>query len=146
MLLAQLQQLEAITAARRAAWARYHELLQPLQARGLLRCQIVPAACEPNGHMYFVLAARDIDRDAALARMRELGIAATFHFVPLHSAPAGRRLGRAHGDLAVTTDVAARLVRLPLWVGISEGEQVRVVQALEAALSAATPAVPSAAA
>jgi dTDP-4-amino-4,6-dideoxygalactose transaminase len=138
-LLAQLEAMDDITGARRAAWARYQERLAPLEAKGLLRRQFVPDDAQPNGHICFVLAAPGIDRDAVLARLRDEGIGATFHYVPLHSAPAGRRLGRAHGSLAVTDDAAARLIRLPLWVGISEAEQARVVDVLGKALEAARP-------
>jgi dTDP-4-amino-4,6-dideoxygalactose transaminase len=136
-LLAQLEASGEITDARRAAWARYHEQLAPLEARGLLRRQIVPADARLNGHIYFVLVAPDVDRDDVLGRLRDVGVGATFHYVPLHSAPAGRRLGRHHGDLPVTDDAASRLVRLPLWVGIDEGQQARVVDALGAAIESA---------
>ena len=135
-LLAQLEAMHDITAARRAAWARYHDALAPLEVRGLLRRQIVPNDADPNGHISFVLAAPGIDRDAVLARLRAEGIAATFHYVPLHSAPAGRRMGRSHGSMVVTDDAAARLIRLPLWVGIGEAEQGRVLDALGRALEA----------
>ncbi len=136
-LLAQLEAMGDITGARLAAWARYHERLAPLEARGLLRRQIVPDDAQPNGHICFVLAAPGIDRDVVLERLRAEGIGATFHYVPLHSSPAGLRLGRHHGSLAVTDDVAARLIRLPLWVGIGEAEQSRVVDTLGRALEAA---------
>ncbi len=136
-LLAQLEAMGDINGARMAAWARYHERLAPLEARGLLRRQIVPDDAQPNGHICFVLAAPGIDRDVVLERLRAEGIGATFHYVPLHSSPAGLRLGRHHGSLAVTDDVAARLIRLPLWVGIGEAQQSHVVDTLGRALEAA---------
>lgn len=118
-----------------AIWERYHELLQGLEARGRLRRQIVPPSCRHNGHVYFVLLAPGIARDTVLKSLRERQISATFHYVPLHSSPAGQRLGRADGDLPVTDDAAARLVRLPLWPGLEPEDQLRVVDALVEAAS-----------
>ncbi len=134
MLLAQLEETVAITRARLGIWDRYQALLQPLEAQGLLRRPRVPADCEHNAHCYFVLLPPGIDRDAVLAQMRAEGVAATFHYVPLHSAPGGLRFGRAHGGLEVTVDSAARLVRLPLWVGLNELQQSRIADVLAAAI------------
>ena len=97
----------------------YHELLAPLEQEGLLRRPVVPPECAHNGHMYYALIAPGIDRQAILDLLRQHQIWSVFHYVPLHSSPAGQRYGRAHGDLTVTDDVATRLVRLPLWVGLT---------------------------
>ncbi len=136
---AQLEAAQSITAARVAIWERYHELLQGLEQRGLLRRQVVPPGCRHNGHMYFVLLAPGISRDAVLQGLRERGITATFHYVPLHSSPAGLQLGRTDGELPITSDSAARLVRLPLWPGLQPQDQQRVVDALTEVLSSAAP-------
>ncbi len=133
-LCAQLEAAQDITARRLAMWERYHALLAPLEAQGLLRRQIVPTECRHNGHIYFVLVAAGVDRDAVLQAMREQGVVATFHYVPLHSAPAGRRVGRAVGDLAITDSCAQRIVRLPMWIGLGEGQQARVVETLARSL------------
>lgn len=133
-LCAQLEAAQDITARRLAIWERYHALLTPLECQGLLRRQIVPTECRHNGHIYFVLLAEGIDRDAVLQAMRAQGVIATFHYVPLHSAPAGRRAGRAVGDLAVTDSGARRIVRLPVWVGLDEDQLARVVEALTKSL------------
>jgi dTDP-4-amino-4,6-dideoxygalactose transaminase len=106
-----------------------------LQQAGVLRRPEVPADCEHNAHIYFVMLASGVDRDGVLHAMRQNGIAATFHYVPLHSAPAGLRYGRAVGDLQNTVRCAGQLVRLPLWVGMTEDDQLRVVTALHAAVS-----------
>jgi dTDP-4-amino-4,6-dideoxygalactose transaminase len=137
VLCAQLEAVQDITAQRLAIWQRYHALLAPLEDAGWLRRQIVPAECRHNGHIYFVLLRAGIDRNAVLRAMREQGVVATFHYVPLHSAPAGRRLGRAVDDLAVTDSSARRMVRLPMWVGLDEGRQARVVEALAMSLQQA---------
>jgi dTDP-4-amino-4,6-dideoxygalactose transaminase len=100
----------------------------------LLRRPIVPADCQHNGHMYYVLLAPEIDRQPVLDGLKQIGIGAVFHYVPLHSSPAGLRYGRAHGDLALTTTLSQRLVRLPMWSGLSEMQQQRICEALRVIL------------
>ncbi|TYL91732.1 dTDP-4-amino-4,6-dideoxygalactose transaminase [Bradyrhizobium rifense] len=131
---AQLDQAEYITGERLAIWDRYHAMLAPLEQRGLLRRPIVPADCGHNGHLYYVLLPQDADRNAVLKKLREAEIQAVFHYVPLHSAPAGMQYGRAHGDLARTIDLSARLIRLPFWIGLPEQHQQRVCETLGAIL------------
>lgn len=132
---AQLQEADWLTSCRLALWNRYNEMLAPLETKGLLRRPIIPIECSHNAHMYQVLIAPEINRHLVLERLKEAGIGAVFHYVPLHSSPAGRALGRAHEDLSVTNDVSVRLIRLPLWIGLSESEQSRVVSALKASLT-----------
>ncbi|WP_122603827.1 dTDP-4-amino-4,6-dideoxygalactose transaminase [Pseudomonas viridiflava] len=127
---AQLEEADRITRERLASWERYHELLAPLEANGVLRRPIVPAECEHNAHMYYVLLSPEIDRQDVLNQFKSKEIWSVFHYVPLHSSPAGLRYGRAHGNLDVTNRQAERLVRLPLWVGLSEEQQDRVVAIL----------------
>ena len=134
---AQLQEAEAITASRMACWKRYHEQLAPLEVEGLLRRPIVPADCQHNAHMYYILLPEGADRERVLQTLGEEGIGAVFHYVPLHTSPAGQRHGRAQGVLSVTTSVAQRVIRLPLWVGLSDAQQERVVSVLDAALRSA---------
>lgn len=129
-LLAQLEAGEDLTAARLAAWNRYHSLLAPLERAGRLRRPRVPQDCGHNGHIYFVLLPNGAARDAALRDMQVQGVNAVMHYVPLHSAPAGRRFGRAHGDLRVTDDMSSRLARLPLHSRLDEAAQQRVVRVL----------------
>jgi len=128
---AQLEEAEHITSDRLASWECYHALLEPLEARGLLRRPIVPDECQHNAHMYYVLLAPETDRQKVLNELKRNDIFSVFHYVPLHSSPAGRRYGRAQGELDVTTTQSERLVRLPLWVGLSEAEQSRVVSVLD---------------
>jgi dTDP-4-amino-4,6-dideoxygalactose transaminase len=132
---AQLEGADEITAARRAVWEAYHERLGPLEESGRLRRPVIPPAAEHNAHMYYVLAEDRGARDRLIETLARRGIQAVFHYVPLHSSPAGRRYGRAAGDLAVTEDVSDRLLRLPLWVGMGEAEVDRVVDGVEAALA-----------
>lgn len=127
---AQLQEADSITDVRLAAWDRYYAMIEPLEAAGLLRRPVVPADCTHNAHMFYILLADGIDRQAVLTGLAERGVSAVFHYVPLHSSPAGLELGRADAPLPVTDHLHGRLIRLPLWCGLSEAQQERVVDAL----------------
>jgi dTDP-4-amino-4,6-dideoxygalactose transaminase len=129
-LAAQVEQAERITAERLAIWERYHAALAPYETRGLLRRPIVPAHCRHNAHMYYVLLTDLATRTRFIEALRDAGVHPVFHYVPLHSAPAGRRYGRAVGELAVTDRVSDSLVRLPLW--LPDLDQPRVIEAVEA--------------
>lgn len=130
-LLAQLEQSEQITAARRRVWAWYHEALQPLELDGLLTR---PVGGVGNAHMYFVLLASLEKRTAVIDVLLRCGISAVFHYVPLHSSPAGRRYGRTSGSLRVTEELSDRLLRLPLWPDMTKEEVESVTGRLGAAL------------
>jgi len=127
---AQLEDAQAITDRRLASWEHYHEALVPLEAKGAIRRPVIPAGCQHNAHMYYVLLAPEIDRQAVLSELKHNEINSVFHYVPLHSSPAGRRYGRVHGALDVTNRQAERLIRLPLWVGLTKAQQDRVVNVL----------------
>lgn len=131
---AQLEAGDRITKERLAIWHRYHVLMEPLEQMGWLRRPIVPPECRHNGHMYYVLLAPGVDRQKVLSELKGNDIHSVFHYVPLHSSPGGRRYGRAHGELEVTIRQSERLVRLPLWVGLSAEQQDRIGQVLRNAL------------
>jgi dTDP-4-amino-4,6-dideoxygalactose transaminase len=133
---AQLEDAAAITTERRRVWDAYHAACEPLEYKGLLRRPVVPPHCEHNAHMYAVLLDDASRRASALAALNRQGVNAVFHYVPLHSSPAGRRYGRAHGALPHTVDVSARLIRLPLWLGMTAAHVGQVVQTLGAVLTA----------
>jgi dTDP-4-amino-4,6-dideoxygalactose transaminase len=122
VLRAQLEAVDRVIADRLSAWDKYHQALAPLEARGLLRRPIVPKHCGHNAHIYAVLLDGASTRDGLIAALRAQGVTAPFHYIPLHSAPAGQRYGRVAGPLPVTDRTSATLVRLPLWYGI--GDQV----------------------
>lgn len=112
---AQLAKADAIRAHRLALFDRYSAGFADLESAGRLRLPHAPEGVQGNGHMFYLLL-RDIDeRDAFIAHMRAAGIVTPFHYVPLHSAPAGLRYGRADAALPVTDDISARLVRLPMF-------------------------------
>lgn len=119
-LAAQIDAARDITARRLALWDRYNAWAAPHEARGMLRRPIVPAHCTHNAHMYYLLLPTLAQRTAFIAGMKERGVGTVFHYVPLHSAPAGLRYARTHGGMEVTDDISSRLVRMPLWVGLED--------------------------
>ncbi|CAM5355489.1 dTDP-4-amino-4,6-dideoxygalactose transaminase [Thauera mechernichensis] len=130
---AQMEEADSITRRRLGIWETYHHGFAEAERQGRLRRPVVPPHCAHNAHMYYLLLP-DLDvRTAFIERLRRLGIHCVFHYIPLHDAPAGRRFGRPHGTLAVTEDVAKRLVRLPVWLGM-EDEQAGIIDQVLAAL------------
>ncbi len=127
---AQLEEAERITQQRLTSWQRYHQLLEPFELNGVLRRPIVPVDCLHNAHMYYVLLAPGINRQDVLDEFKRNEILCVFHYVPLHSSPGGVHYGRTHGSLELTTNLSERLIRLPLWIGITEEQQDRVVKVL----------------
>jgi dTDP-4-amino-4,6-dideoxygalactose transaminase len=117
---AQLLHARDITDKRIRTWNHYHELMQPLEEAGKIRRPVVPEECEHNAHLYYLLLPDVEKRDAVIGRLKARGIHTVFHYVPLHSSPAGKKFCRAGGDLSVTESLADRLVRLPLWAGLEE--------------------------
>jgi dTDP-4-amino-4,6-dideoxygalactose transaminase len=130
---AQLEEADRITQVRLASWQRYHNLLEQLEFKGILRRPIIPDGCRHNAHMYYVLLAPEIDRQKVLHEFKRHEIWSVFHYVPLHSSPAGQRYGRANGFLKVTIEQSERLIRLPLWVGLTEQQQDKIIHVLETA-------------
>lgn len=115
-LLAQLEQEDRIRRTRLAIWDRYDRAFRDLAATGRVGTPHIPQHCTGNGHLYYLMA-RDLDdRTAYIERMKSVGIQAPFHYVPLHSAPAGRKYGRVAGSMAVTDSITERLVRLPFYL------------------------------
>ncbi len=131
---AQMEEADAITARRLEIWQRYHRAFADAEQRGRLIRPVVPEHCRHNAHMYQVLLPGARARDRFIADLKAQGIQCVFHYVPLHASPAGMRYGRASGPLPHTEDLAARLVRLPLWLGLEahlDEVIARVLDALE---------------
>lgn len=124
---AQLQEAQMITAERLRIWSVYHDAFAGLENESILRRPIVPEWCSHNGHLYYVIVSDADQRTRVLQTLKNKGIHAVFHYVPLHSSPAGRRFGRAVGELAVTDSVSARLIRLPLWFGMAKYTQEKII-------------------
>ena len=128
---AQLERVEEITSMRHAIWRNYHAALESLEQEGQLRRPVVPEWCSHNAHTYYVLLEDITTRAALIDHLAERGISAVFHYIPLHSSPAGLRYGRAEGDFSVTSSVSDRLLRLPLWAGMSADEIDRVLDGVQ---------------
>lgn len=130
---AQMEEAESITSRRLALWTAYHERLEPCERDGRIRRPVVPTDCLHNAHMYYVLLPSAEHRTRLIERLREAGIGSVFHYVPLHSSPAGRRFGRVVGEMDHTDRTSDCLLRLPLWLGMEEGvtdEVARVIESL----------------
>ena len=128
---AQMEEAEVITGRRLGLWQTYHAAFAEIEGLGVVRRPIVPPECSHSAHMYYLLLPCLRDRTAFIDALKARDVHAVFHYVPLHSSPAGRRYGRTVGDLANTLELSDRLVRLPLWVGLEEriGEVIAAVTA-----------------
>ncbi len=124
-----LEAADSITAARVALWERYYNALLPLQDKGLLTLPFVPDECTLNGHIFYLKLRDKAQRDDFIALMRAKGVETTFHYVPLHSAPAGLKYGRFSGEDRFTTRESERLVRLPLYYNLSATQADTVIAA-----------------
>ncbi|MGX8728600.1 MAG: DegT/DnrJ/EryC1/StrS family aminotransferase, partial [Lachnospiraceae bacterium] len=130
-LLAQLEICDEINADRMRTWNRYDEALRPLAEQGLLEVPFIPEYCIHNAHMYYIKAKDLAERTALIAHLKANGVQAVFHYIPLHSAPAGRKFGRFAGEDEFTTKESERLVRLPLYYGLTEGDSETVINAVK---------------
>ncbi len=128
---AQLQEADRINQDRLDTWEAYHRAFAPLAQAGLVGVPAVPEGCVHNAHMYY-LKCRDLQqRTALIAWAKARGVQLVFHYIPLHSSPAGLRFGRFDGEDRFTTRESERLVRLPLYYGLSEEDRGQVIQTIE---------------
>ena len=125
---AQLLKAEEITADRMNTWNIYRAAFLPLAESGRIELQTIPAECVHNAHMFYVKCRNLEDRTRFIAYMKENGIACSFHYVPLHSAPAGLKFGRFHGEDRYTTAESDRLVRLPMYYGMASADREKVIE------------------
>jgi dTDP-4-amino-4,6-dideoxygalactose transaminase len=127
---AQLEEVQWITSGRLQQWNRYHEAFAAEERAGRVRRPIVPADCQHNGHLYYLLLPDLTSRTAFIQRLKTRGIAATFHYVPLHSAEHATTCTRNGSDMGRTENLSERLVRLPLWTGL----EARLDEVIEASI------------
>ena len=118
-LYAQLEQADEINQARLACWNRYYERLTPLKEAGKLELPVVPEGCVHNAHMFYVKVKDITERTEFISFLAENGVHSVFHYIPLHTAPAGQKFGRFHGEDRYTTAESERLARLPMYYGLS---------------------------
>lgn len=135
---AQLEDAEKITSERLKIWNRYHGLLENLESDGKLTRPHIPTDCQHNGHMYYIIINKNINRDKTIQQLKSDEINTVFHYIPLHSSPAGLKFGRFTGNLKNTDELSNQLIRLPLWIGLTEEMQLRIVESLKSALKIAS--------
>lgn len=132
---AQLQEAETLTLRRLAVWENYHKQFESMEKAGVLKRPVVPNECQHNAHMYYIILPDLKTRTYVLDNLNKQGIKAIFHYIPLHTSPAGKKYGRVHGNLDVTLSLSDRIVRLPLWVGMEHEKITEVVSAVTHALN-----------
>ncbi len=125
---AQLEMAQEITDVRLARWEQYREALQPLADRGILELPVIPEGCVHNGHMFYAKAKDLEERTELLDFLKAEGVYSVFHYIPLHTAPAGKKFGVFHGEDKYTTKESERLFRLPMYYTLTEADVDYVVQ------------------
>lgn len=118
-LYAQLEMAEEINNARLACWDRYYENLKPLAEAGYIELPVVPEGCVHNAHMFYIKAKDIEERTELIAFLKSREVHSVFHYIPLHSAPAGQKYARFHGEDKFTTRESERLTRLPMYYGLT---------------------------
>ncbi|WP_278497928.1 dTDP-4-amino-4,6-dideoxygalactose transaminase [Pantoea vagans] len=127
---AQLEAAERINQQRLRIWQRYYDALQPLADQGRISLPVIPASGEHNAHMFYIKLRDQDDRQALINWMKEAEILTVFHYIPLHSSPAGERFSQFVGDDRFTTLESERLLRLPLFYNLSDNNQSTVISSL----------------
>lgn len=128
---AEIESIDRIFDDRMATWNAYYKALLPLQEAGHIELPTIPENCEHNAHMFYIKA-RDLqERTELINFLKERGVQATFHYIPLHSAPAGIKYGRFHGEDKYTTKESERLLRLPLYYGLTDEDRQTVITAVQ---------------
>ncbi len=128
---AQLEMADEINNDRLHSWHEYNEAFKPLEAAGKLGLPTIPEGCVHNAHMYYIKCKDLAERTALIRFLKERDILAVFHYVPLHSAPAGERFGRFDGEDRYTTAESDRLLRLPMYYGLTAEDRGRVIAAVK---------------
>ena len=109
---------------------KYYDALKPLADRGCIDLPVVPEGCVHNAHMFYIKAKDLEERTELISHLKENGVAAVFHYIPLHSAPAGQAFGRFHGEDKYTTKESERLLRLPMYYGLTDEDIEKVVKSV----------------
>lgn len=126
----QFMECQRIQQDRKATWDYYHQAFEDLEKSGCITRPVIPAYAGHNAHMYYIKVADLPTRTRFISHLKEQGVMAVFHYIPLHSSAAGQRFGRFFGEDRYTTRESERLVRLPLYYGISQENRERVVEAV----------------
>jgi dTDP-4-amino-4,6-dideoxygalactose transaminase len=127
---AQLEYREQIQAARRRIWENYERELKAWAAKSGVLLPTIPPECEQSYHMFYLILPSFERRQALISHLRQRGILAVFHYLPLNLSPMGRRFGGREGDCPITEQIADRLLRMPFYNGMTESEQAQVIEAV----------------
>ena len=119
---AQLELADEINENRLASWKQYYESLKDLKEKEMLELPVIPSGCVHNAHMFYIKARDLSERTALIEYLKKNGVLSVFHYIPLHTAPAGKKYGRFHGEDRYTTKESERLLRLPMYYGLTESE------------------------
>lgn len=130
-LYAQIEKPDIINNDRLQSWNTYYELLTPLKEKGCIDLPVVPEGCVHNAHMFYIKTKNLEERSKLIAFLKENGIGAVFHYIPLHSSPAGQQFGRFHGEDKYTTKESERLLRLPIYYGLEKKDIEYVVSKIK---------------
>ena len=130
-LYAQLVDAKKIQEDRMNSWNNYYEEFATLEEEGKIERPVIPQGCEHNAHMFYLKAKNLEERTKLIEFLKERGVRAVFHYIPLHSAPAGKLYGRFSGEDHYTTIESERLVRLPMYYGLTEADREHVVKAVK---------------
>ena len=130
-LYAQIENPDIINNDRLKSWNTYYELLTPLKEKDCIDLPIVPEGCVHNAHMFYIKTKDLEERSKLIAFLKENGIGAVFHYIPLHSSPAGQQFGRFHGEDKYTTKESERLLRLPMYYGLEKKDIEYVVSKIK---------------
>ena len=131
-LYAQLEMADEINNARLSRWNQYNEGLKPLKERGILELPTIPEGCKHNAHMFYIKTKDIAERTALIDALLKDGIYSAFHYIPLHTAPAGKKFGRFHGEDVYTTKESERLTRLPMYFSLTEEDCDFVINRVKA--------------
>jgi dTDP-4-amino-4,6-dideoxygalactose transaminase len=130
-LMGQLESANKLTARRIRIWNQYHRLLLDLEKESFLRRPIIPEAVTHNAHMYYILLKNKNERSRLITYLKKKEILSVFHYIPLHSSPAGKKYTRISGKLTITNDVAEKLLRLPLFYDMKDSEVEYVARSIK---------------
>jgi len=127
---AQLEEADSITSNRLIIWQRYHEGLSTLESEGVIRRPIIPEYCNHNAHIYYILLKSEKKRTELISSLKKKKINSVFHYVPMHTAPAGLKYARIHKELKNTDNLSGRVLRLPLWINLEPELVTKAIQKL----------------
>jgi len=127
-LYAQFEQLDEINNKRKLIFNYYYKHLKEMEDKGLLRLPIIPEGRECNAHMFYILLNSEKERNNLMDKLKQNGILAVFHYIPLHTSPMGIKMGYRVGDLPITENLSGRLLRLPMYADLGEEELEYIVE------------------